>query len=113
MTPSGPQPALDVLKADDHRSSVEDPENSEYFVQINWLETRPLVGAIKEIGLFGNQDSACKPLSPNWCHSVERLKERCPDRPNVARAGLGSLNSRARPSPTMLGLCRPTSRGIG
>ena len=35
--------------------------------------------AISEIGLFGNQNTACKPLTPKWRHTVERLKQRFPD----------------------------------
>lgn len=77
-TPSGPRPALEVLTADYHRSSADDPEYCEYFVPIDWLETRPLSGAIKEIGLFGNQNTVCKPLTPKWRHTVERLKELLP-----------------------------------
>jgi hypothetical protein len=30
--------------------------------------------AFSEIGLFGNQNSVCKPITPKWNHTIERLK---------------------------------------
>jgi hypothetical protein len=46
-----------------HRESVNDPERCEYFVPMRWLQTVPLEKAVKEIGLFGNQNSVCKPTT--------------------------------------------------
>lgn len=28
-----------------------------------------------EVGLFGNQNTVCKPTTPKWSHTVERLKQ--------------------------------------
>lgn len=76
-TPEGFQPATKVLQlANYHRDAIDDPENSEWFVTIEWLETVPIERAFSEIGLFGNQNSVCKPTTPLWRHTVERLKER-------------------------------------
>jgi hypothetical protein len=36
----------------------------------------PLQDAVNEIGLFGNQNTVCKPVTPKWRQTVERLKER-------------------------------------
>ncbi|ODT04875.1 MAG: nuclease [Gemmatimonadetes bacterium SCN 70-22] len=58
-----------------HRQFMDDPEKCEYFVPVRWLQTVPLDGAIQEIGMFGNQNSVCKPTTPKWRKTVERLKE--------------------------------------
>ncbi len=39
----------------------------------------PLDEAVKEIGLFGNQNTACRPKSPKWRTTIERLKAPFPD----------------------------------
>lgn len=80
MTEHGEQPVLDVLKlADYHRHLVDDPENCEYFVPIKWLQTVPVEKAFQEIGLFGNQNTVCKPTTEKWRSTVERLKLRFPE----------------------------------
>lgn len=79
-TPEGERPALDVLtEGDYHRAVVDDPERSEYFVPVRWTHTVPLEQAVNEIGLFGNQNTVCKPTTPKWRTTVERLKERWPE----------------------------------
>ncbi len=79
-TPSGEHPILDVARrANYQRHLVDDPERCEYFVPIRWAQTVPLEGAIQEIGMFGNQNSVCKPTTPKWRSTVERLKLRFPD----------------------------------
>jgi len=79
-TPTGEVPILDVAKrATYHRDFIDDPERCEYFVPIHWLQTVPLEHAVREIGLFGNQNTVCKPTTPKWRSTVERLKERFPD----------------------------------
>lgn len=75
--PNGDAPALDVLKLGNyHRELVGDPERCEWFVPVEWLHTVPLEKAVQEIGFFGNQNSVCKPTTPKWRTTVERLKER-------------------------------------
>ena len=69
-------PALEVLNADYHRQFVEDQERCEYFVPVEWLVTVPLNEAVKEVGLFGNQNTICRPTVAKWRWTVERLKER-------------------------------------
>lgn len=69
------KPCLSVLsKGHYHRAQVSDPEVAEHFVRVNWLESRPIEQAYHETGLFGQQNSVCKPKSPKWRHTVERLK---------------------------------------
>ena len=62
-----------------HRELINDPERCEYFVPIQWLQTVPLERAVHEIGLFGNQNTVCKPTTPKWRSTVDRLKEKFPD----------------------------------
>lgn len=70
------RPALDVLSAARyHRDQIDDPERCEYFVSVQWLYSLPLNEAVKEIGLFGNQNTICRPTTPKWRWTVERLKE--------------------------------------
>lgn len=77
------RPALDVLEGGSyHREYVEDPDRCEYFVPVQWLETVPVEQAVNEIGLFGNQNTVCKPRALKWRSTVDRLKRafpRCED----------------------------------
>jgi hypothetical protein len=77
-TPDGPRPVLDVIASVGHRQFVDDPEKAEYFVPIRWLHTVPVSEAVNEIGMFGNQNTVCKPTTPKWRTTVERLKQRWP-----------------------------------
>jgi len=68
-----------------HREFLDDPERCEYFVPVQWLQTVPLENAVYEIGLFGNQNTVCKPTTPKWRSTVERLKEKFPNHNQGAR----------------------------
>lgn len=46
----------------------------EQFVRVEWHDTVPENQAFSEIGLFGNQNTVCQPTTPQWRHTVERLK---------------------------------------
>jgi hypothetical protein len=76
----GSATALDVLKeADYHRADAAiDPEQAEWFVPVKWLQAVPLAQAVDEIGLFGNQNSVCRPVTEKWRQTVERLKTSFP-----------------------------------
>jgi hypothetical protein len=79
-TVSGDTPALDVLKnAAYHRAFADDPERCEYFVSVRWLQTVPKDRAFYEAGLFGNQNTVCKPTALKWRSTVDRLKEKFPE----------------------------------
>lgn len=83
-TAKGDLPILAAAtRASYHRELVNDPERCEYFVPINWLQTLPLERAIQEVGMFGNQNTVCKPRTPGWRSTVERLKQRFPDFDNA------------------------------
>lgn len=74
-TSEGERPAMDVLEHGDlYRQHADDPEKSEYFVRVQWLDQVPADQAVNEVGLFGNQNTVCQPLAPKWRHTVERLK---------------------------------------
>ena len=79
-TSAGEVPVLDVAKrANYQRHLVDDSELCEYFVPIRWAQTVLLENAVEEIGMFGNQNSVCKPTTPKWRSTVERLKVRFPN----------------------------------
>jgi hypothetical protein len=63
---------LDIpdLKAPKMWENADDPELSEYAVGIEWLQTLPPEQAIREKGLFANQNSACRLRDQN---TIERL----------------------------------------
>lgn len=78
-TPTGPRPVVEVVETAAYlQQYIDDPEMSEYFVRVDWLDTVPENQAFHEIGLFGNQNSVCQPTSPKWRHTVERLKAKFP-----------------------------------
>jgi len=75
MTPSGEKPALEALStAGRLREKANDPDKSEHFVRIEWLDTVSENNAINDVGLFGNQNTVCQPTTPKWRHTVDRLK---------------------------------------
>jgi len=75
-TPDGQRPALRVLSgATYHREFADDPDHCEYFVPVRWAQTREKAQAFYDTGLFGNQNTVCKPTTPKWRATVERLKE--------------------------------------
>ena len=79
-TADGEVPVLEVARRGSyHREFLNDPERCEYFVPVRWLQTVPVENAVQEIGLFGNQNTVCKPTTPKWRSTVERLKERFPE----------------------------------
>ena len=80
QTPSGERSAVEVLtEGDYHRAFVDDPERSDWFVPVRWIHTVPVDQAVNELGMFGNQNTVCKPTTPKWRTTVERLKERWPE----------------------------------
>lgn len=79
VTEGGERPCLDVLKnAERLRQKANDPEKAEYLVRVRWLDTVSDAKAVNEIGLFGQQNTVCRPTTAKWRHTVERLKEHFP-----------------------------------
>lgn len=67
------RPALEVLQAKYHREFADDEERSEYFVPVEWSKTLDRNQAVWEVGMFANQNSVCKPVTPKWRSTVEKL----------------------------------------
>jgi hypothetical protein len=79
-TEEGDKPAFDVLtKAGYHREFLDDEERCEYFIPVEWLDTESLEQAVQEVGMFGNQNTVCKPTSQKWRTTIERLKGKFPN----------------------------------
>ncbi|GAA0287202.1 hypothetical protein GCM10009128_01900 [Psychrosphaera haliotis] len=51
-----------------------DDDDAEYLIPVEWIKAVPLAQAFNETGLFGNQNSVCKPQTPKWSHTVDRVK---------------------------------------
>ena len=78
-TKEGEFPILDVAtKGTYGRDVIADRVRCEYFVPVRWLDTVPLKQAVRAIGLFGNQNTVAKPVTPKWRETVERLKQKFP-----------------------------------
>ena len=75
QTDKGEVPLLKApINADYLRKWVNDEDKAEYIVGVKWIKTMPLKNAVSELGFFGNQNTVCKPTTPKWNHTVERLK---------------------------------------
>ena len=68
------QPFLEVASATYHREHSDNEEDSEYFVPVDWTDTKSLSEAVSEIGFFGNQNTVCRPRTSKWNHTVEQLR---------------------------------------
>jgi hypothetical protein len=56
--------------------AIGDPEKVLHMVPVRWIKTLSLGQAIREKGLFGNQNTVAKPRARKWIHTVDRLKTR-------------------------------------
>lgn len=76
-TSQGLRPYLEVGNVSERMASyAREPDRMEYFVPVRWLKTVDERDAIRETGLFGNQNSAAKPTAPGWISTVNYLKDR-------------------------------------
>jgi hypothetical protein len=96
---AGDLPIFDVAKRGHYQRDLQnDPERCEYFVPVKWLETVSLESAVDEYGFFGNQNTVCKPVTPKWRATVERLKLKFP---GFDRKTTGSESAHAPTSEAM------------
>jgi hypothetical protein len=58
-----------------HKEHIDDEDNAEYVVLVDWLHTVGKDEAVKEIGFFGNQNVVARPKTVRWTHTVDRLRE--------------------------------------
>ncbi len=61
------------------REWIDDDDKCEYFVRVEWLTAVDEDKAVNEVGMFGNQNSVCAPVTPKWRSTVDRLKQRFPN----------------------------------
>lgn len=54
---------------------ADDPDKCNYLVRVSWIKAVSKNEAVRERGLFGNQNSMCAPTVPKWEYTVKRLKE--------------------------------------
>jgi hypothetical protein len=74
-TPQGERPILEILEQGSyHREYVDDSERSEYFIAVQWLDTLTIDKGIKGAGLFGQQNTVCRPTTPKWRKTIEHLQ---------------------------------------
>ncbi len=74
-TAEGRKPALEVLEnASEYQQRSQDPDEAEYYVRVEWLDTKPKSEAVWEVGLFANQNTVCRPKTAKWSSTVDRLK---------------------------------------
>ncbi|HEY1064645.1 MAG TPA: endonuclease NucS domain-containing protein [Pirellulales bacterium] len=56
-------------------TKASDPDKAEQVVRVRWIKTVPVQDAFREKGFFGNQNTAAKPRTKRWTHTIERLKQ--------------------------------------
>ncbi|MDX1465000.1 MAG: hypothetical protein R3215_04780 [Halomonas sp.] len=49
--------------------------SGKYLVPVHWVHTATRDQACSEVGLFGNQDTVCKPTTTKRSHTVSRLQQ--------------------------------------
>ncbi|MDR5900120.1 endonuclease NucS [Halomonas vilamensis] len=76
-TEQGRRTLLEIASEKDypHLYTSDEDEEAEYLVPVRWLYILSRDDAFSEVGLFGNQNTVCKPTTPKWSHTVERLKQ--------------------------------------
>lgn len=79
-TSDGERQCMEVLQhAERYKQAADDPDKAEYFVRVEWLHTVTADNAVTEVGFFGNQNTVCRPRTPVWRHTVDRLKTYFPN----------------------------------
>lgn len=77
QTPEGEKPVVDVVRhGPKYKEWAHNSDVAERFVRVKWLDSVPLSQAIRELNFFGNQNTVCRPVTPQWRETVERLKAR-------------------------------------
>jgi hypothetical protein len=76
-TPEGPRtlPEMTLTEGYPQIDPAKDDDEAEYLLPVRWLHTVSRKEAFSEVGLFGNQNTVCKPTTPKWSHTVSRLKQ--------------------------------------
>jgi hypothetical protein len=75
-TSSGIRPYYDVAEVSQYLKKLQaEGTTEEWFVPVRWICTVDENQAIRENGLFGNQNSVAKPTAESWPRTVDRLKQ--------------------------------------
>ena len=64
----------DFPNSDCYLYSSDEPDNAEYVVKVNWIYTTSEKDAVRETGMFSNQNTVCKTNSAKWDNTVSKLK---------------------------------------
>lgn len=56
------------------KGGFDNEDKAEYIVKVDWIKALDKKDAVSEVGFFGNQNTVCKPTTPKWNFTVERLK---------------------------------------
>lgn len=51
-----------------------DDEDGEYVVLVEWIKAVPANETISQTGMYGNQQTVCRPRQANWPDTIEHLK---------------------------------------
>ena len=51
-----------------------DDEDSEYVVLVEWIKAVPADETVSQTGMYGNQQTVCRPRQVNWPDTIEHLK---------------------------------------
>ena len=79
-TAEGPKPALEVLEnAAEYQRRSQDPDYAEYYVRVEWLDTKPEPEAVWELGFFANQNTVCRPKTAKWRAYRRAAKDAVPE----------------------------------
>lgn len=81
-TPQGELRPITEVLGDGYANDDEyrdDPEMCEYFVPVQWFETKSLDDAVWESDMFANQAIVCRPKSGRWRRTLARLKSAFPN----------------------------------
>lgn len=73
-TSSGLRSYYDVSEVGQYLKERAEGATEEWFVPVRWIRTVDEDHAVRESGLFGNQNSVAKPTAGNWPITVDRLK---------------------------------------
>jgi hypothetical protein len=85
-TPEGNVRLLDIGKGPHYdilKQFADDADKCEWFVPVRWLQVVQTENAIDETGMVGFRHTVCRPREPEWCSTVERLKELFPEFDNA------------------------------
>ena len=86
------RPILEVAtRANYHAEFADDLELCDYFVPVQWLQSVPIKQAVREVGMFGNQNTVCRPTTPKWRWTIERLKQHFPHFDDAIKTDAASL----------------------